>query len=87
VIDACAGLAYVTLATFLGYSFGLLLYRTFASPPRAGPVGAALGIVSNMLRVRDRAHRLIRGSQILAAHARGSGRPAGDRLLSICSFV
>ena len=70
VIDECAGLAYVTLATFLGYSFGLLLYRTFAKVVALAIVGAALGIVSNVLRVC--AIVLIdwsRGSQMdLAAH-------------------
>jgi exosortase len=70
VIDECAGLAYMTLATFLGYSFGLLLYRTFAKVVALALVGAALGIVSNLLRVC--AIVLIdwsRGSQMdLAAH-------------------
>jgi exosortase len=70
VIDECAGLAYVTLATFLGYSFGLLLYRTFAKVIALALVGAALGIASNVLRVC--AIVLIdwsRGSQMdLAAH-------------------
>jgi len=70
VIDECAGLAYVTLATFLGYSFGLLLYRTFAKVLALALVGAALGIASNLLRVC--AIVLIdwsRGSQMdLAAH-------------------
>jgi exosortase/archaeosortase family protein len=70
VIDECAGLAYVTLATFLGYSFGLLLYRTFAKVLALALVGAALGIASNVLRVC--AIVLIdwsRGSQMdLAAH-------------------
>jgi exosortase len=70
VIDECAGLAYVTLATFLGYSFGLLLYRTFAKVLALALVGAGLGIVSNVLRVC--AIVLIdwsRGSQMdLAAH-------------------
>jgi exosortase len=51
VIDECAGLAYVTLATFLGYSFGLLLYRAFTKVVALALVGAALGIVSNVLRV------------------------------------
>ncbi|MET0205001.1 MAG: exosortase-associated EpsI family protein, partial [Casimicrobiaceae bacterium] len=70
VIDECAGLAYVTLAAFLGYSFGLLLYRTLAKVVALALVGAALGIVSNVLRVC--AIVLIdwsRGSQMdLAAH-------------------
>ena len=51
VIDECAGLAYVTLASFLGYSFGLLLYRTFAKVVALALLGAALGIASNVFRV------------------------------------
>jgi exosortase len=51
VVDECSGLAYVTLASFLGYSFGLLLYRSFPKVVAMSLLGAALGIVSNVLRV------------------------------------
>lgn len=51
VIDECSGLAYVTLATFLGYCFGLLLYRSFAKIAALALFGAVLGIFSNILRV------------------------------------
>ncbi len=51
VVDECSGLAYVTLAGFLGYCFGLLLYRSFTKVAALALLGALLGIVSNVLRV------------------------------------
>src|SRR5205823_3071550 len=51
VIDECSGLAYVTLATFLGYSFGLLLYRSLSKVAALALFGAFLGIVCNVMRV------------------------------------
>lgn len=51
VVDECSGLAYVTLATFLGYCFGLMLYRSFARIVALALFGAALGVLSNILRV------------------------------------
>jgi exosortase len=51
VIDECSGLAYVTLATFLGYCFGLLLYRSVSKILALSLFGAFLGIFSNVLRV------------------------------------
>ena len=51
VVDECAGLAYVTLAAFLGYSFGLLLYRSFPKIVGLSLFGAVLGVVSNLIRV------------------------------------
>jgi exosortase len=51
VVDECSGLAYVTLATFLGYSFGLLLYRSLAKVVALALFGAFLGIVCNAMRV------------------------------------
>jgi len=70
VVDECSGLAYVTLAIFLGYSFGLLLYRSAIKVAALALFGALLGIFSNALRVN--AIVLIdwvRGSQMdLGAH-------------------
>ncbi len=51
VVDECSGLAYVTLATFLGYSFGLLLYRSLSKVMALALFGAFLGIVCNVIRV------------------------------------
>ncbi len=70
VVDECSGLSYVTLAMFLGYSFGLLLYRSVFKIAALSLLGALLGIFSNALRVN--AIVLIdwvRGSQMeLTAH-------------------
>ncbi|MEO7954646.1 MAG: archaeosortase/exosortase family protein [Polaromonas sp.] len=70
VVDECSGLSYVTLAIFLGYSFGLLLYRSVLKIAALSLLGALLGIFSNALRVN--AIVLIdwvRGSQMdLTAH-------------------
>jgi exosortase len=70
VIDECSGLSFVTLGTFLGYSFGCLLYRSFFKIAALAAFGALLGIVSNVVRVN--AIVLIdwmRGSQMeLTAH-------------------
>ena len=70
VIDACSGLTYVTLATFLGYSFGLLIYRSFFKIAALALGGALVGIAVNAFRVN--AIVLIdawRGSQMdLAGH-------------------
>ena len=49
VADACSGLAYVTLATFLGYSFGCLLYRSFFRIAALAAFSAFLGVVCNSL--------------------------------------
>jgi exosortase len=51
VIDACAGLATFALGGFLGYSFGLMLYRSPARVIALAALGAALGILSNAVRV------------------------------------
>jgi len=51
VVDECAGLAYVTLATFLGYSFGLLLYRQGLKVIALALFGALLGVLCNVVRV------------------------------------
>jgi exosortase len=51
VIDACAGLATFALGGFLGYSFGLMLYRSLARVVALAALGAVLGILSNAVRV------------------------------------
>lgn len=51
VTDDCSGLSYVTLATFLGYCFGLLLYRSFFKIAALAVFGAFLGVFFNVLRV------------------------------------
>jgi exosortase len=51
VVDECAGLSYVTLAAFLGYSFGLLLYGTFLRSAALALAGAAIGVACNVIRV------------------------------------
>jgi len=51
VADECSGLAYVTLAIFLCYSFGLLLYRSVFKIAALVLFGAFLGIVCNAIRV------------------------------------
>ena len=51
VVDECSGLAYVTLAAFFGYCVGLLLDRSFFTVLAMSLLGAALGLVSNVLRV------------------------------------
>jgi len=51
VADACSGLSYVTLAVFLCYSFGLLLYRSNLKVLGLTLFGAFLGMASNALRV------------------------------------
>lgn len=70
VVDECAGLAYVTLAAFLGYCFALLMHRSLARAAGMALAGALLGVVSNVIRVN--AIVLIdwmRGSQMdLTAH-------------------
>lgn len=51
VVDECSGLAYVTLATFLGYCFGVLLYRSAWKVAALALFGAGLGVLCNMIRV------------------------------------
>jgi exosortase len=51
VADECSGLTYVTLAGFLGYCFGLLLYRSFYKIAAMALFGALLAVACNMLRV------------------------------------
>ena len=51
VIDECAGLTFVMLASFLGYCFGLLLYRSFHKIAAMCLFGAVLGFTANVVRV------------------------------------
>ena len=53
VINECAGLSYVTMAVFLSYSFGLLLYRSFYKIVALALFGAFIAIVANVLRVNS----------------------------------
>jgi exosortase len=53
VAEECSGLSYVTLAIFLSYSFGLLLYRSIFKIAALALFGALLGIFSNALRVNS----------------------------------
>jgi len=71
VVAACSGLTFFTLAGFLGYSFGLLLFRSLPKVLALAALGAALGILVNAVRVCVIvALDWMRGSQMdLAAHA------------------
>jgi exosortase len=71
VIDECSGLSYVTLAMFLSYSFGLLIYRSFFKVAALTVLGAFLGVFSNAVRVNSIVLvDWLRGSQMeLSAHA------------------
>jgi exosortase len=70
VADGCSGLAYVTLLTFLGYAFGVLLYRSFWRVLALALTGGVLGVLSNLVRVNSIVLLdLWRGSQMdLTAH-------------------
>ena len=61
---------FFTLGGFLGYSFGLLLFRSLAKVVALAALGAALGILTNALRVcLIVAVDQLRGSQMdLAGH-------------------
>lgn len=71
VVAECSGLAFATLGLFLGYSFGLLLYRSVLKIAALALFGAFLGIFSNVVRVNAIVLiDWIRGSQMeLTAHA------------------
>ena len=53
VVDACSGLSYVTLAAFLSYSFGLLLYRSLLKIVALTLLGAGFGLIANTVRVNS----------------------------------
>ncbi len=72
VLEACAGLAHVTLTLFLGYCFALLVYRSMGRIVALALGAAALGVVSNVVRVDTIVWiDQVRGFQMdLAAHGR-----------------
>lgn len=51
VVDACAGLATFTLAGFLGYSFGAMLYRSLVRVLAFAALAGLIAILSNGVRV------------------------------------
>lgn len=51
VLKECAGLSYFLLGTFLGYVFGLMLYRSIYKILALTLFGAVIGVLSNALRV------------------------------------
>ena len=51
VVDACSGLAHLNLTLFLGYCFGLLLFRSVVKIAALTLFAGFLGVLSNMLRV------------------------------------
>jgi len=63
VADGCSGLAYVTLLSFLGYAFGVLMYRSFWRVVGLALVGGVFGVLCNLVRVN---------SIVLLDHWRGS---------------
>ena len=65
VLDACSGLATFTLAGFLGYSFGAMLYRSLPRVLAFAALGGLLAILSNAVRVCTIVARdYLRGSQM-----------------------
>ncbi len=70
VVDACSGLSYVTLTLFLGYCFGLLLFRSVLKVAALALLAAGLGVLSNVIRVNGIVLTdWVQGSQMdLAAH-------------------
>jgi exosortase len=53
VVEECTGLSFVTLAAFLCYSLGSLLYQSFRKVAALAVLGAFLGILSNAVRVNS----------------------------------
>jgi exosortase len=51
VVEECTGLSFVTLAAFLCYSLGSLVYRSFWKVAALAVLGALFGILSNAVRV------------------------------------
>lgn len=66
VVGECTGLTYVTLAAFLCYSLGSLLYQSFWKVTALAALGAFLGFFSNTVRVN---------SIVLADWIRGTQMP------------
>ena len=53
VADGCSGLSHVTLLTFLGYAFGVLMYRSFWRVAVLALGGGVFGLLSNLVRVNS----------------------------------
>jgi exosortase len=53
VVEECTGLSFVTLAAFLCYSLGCVLYRSFWKVASLAFLGAVFGIFSNAVRVNS----------------------------------
>jgi exosortase len=72
VLDSCAGLSHVMLTFFLGYCFGLLIFRSFFKILSLALFAAFLGILSNAIRVNAIIWiDWVQGAQMnLAAHGR-----------------
>jgi exosortase len=51
VLGACSGLSLFTLAGFLGYSIGLLLFRSTGKVFALAALGGVLGVLTNAIRV------------------------------------
>jgi len=70
VLDACSGLAHFNLMLFLGYCFGLMLFRSIFKVAAVALFAGALGVLSNGIRVNSIVLiDWIQGSQMdLAAH-------------------
>lgn len=70
VVEECTGLSFVTLAAFLCYSLGSLLYQTFGKVAALAILGAFLGVFSNAVRVNSIVLAdWLRGTQMsLASH-------------------
>jgi exosortase len=70
VIDACSGLGMFNIGLFLGYCYGLMLFRAWRKVIALALAGAVIGVLSNAARVcLIVAIDQFRGSQMdLAAH-------------------
>lgn len=70
VLDACSGLAHFNIMLFLGYCFGLMLFRSIVKVAAVALFAGALGVLSNGIRVNSIVWiDWIQGSQMdLAAH-------------------
>jgi len=51
IVPACAGMTYFTLAIFLSYSLGLVLYRRLLPVLRITAIAATLAVLANSVRV------------------------------------
>jgi exosortase len=51
IVDACAGVGFFTLAVFLCYSLGVVLYRRFWAAVAMAAAGGVMAMLANFLRV------------------------------------